>query len=157
MLYNIVGSRLSTRGSSVKVRCFQGATLDDMLDFVEPIARMKPLHLILHVGTNDLPSSEVIDIPIKLNNLLKLIHSISPSTKVLYSNIITKTDTNNKFKEKVSEANKAINEYSTNVNITVINNGNIGVEHLTRKGLHLSLIKGNTKFATNLKDAIKDI
>ena len=102
-------------------------------------------------------SSEVIDIPIKFDNLLKLIHSISPSTKVLYSNIITRTDTDNRFKQKVSEANKAINEYSKNVNITVINNDNIGVEHLARKGLHLSLIKGNAKCATNLKDAIKDI
>ena len=141
----------------MKVRCFPEATLDDMLNFVKPIARMNPSHLILHVGTNDLPSSEVIDIPIKLDNLLKLIHSISPSTKVLYSNIITRTDTNNKFKQKVSEANKAINEYSTNTNITVINNDNIGVERLARKGLHLPLIKGNAKFATNLKDAIKDI
>ena len=110
-----------------------------MLDFVKPIARMKPSHLILHVGTNDLPSSEVTDIPIKLNNLSKLIRSISPSTKVLYSNIITRTNTNDKFKQKVSEANKAINEYSKNVNITVINNDNIGVEHLARTGLHFNI------------------
>ena len=95
-----------------------------------------------------MPSSEVIDVPIKLDNLLKLIYSISPSTKVLYSNIITRTDTDNKFKQKVSEANKAINEYSKNVNITVIKNDNVGVEHLARKG---------AKFTTNLKDAIKDI
>ena len=51
MLYNIDGSRLSTRRSSVKVRYFLGANLDNMLDFVKPIARMKPPHLILHVGT----------------------------------------------------------------------------------------------------------
>ena len=139
MLYNIDGSHLSTCRSSVKVRCFPGSTLDDMLDFVKPIARMKPSHLILHVGTNDLPSSEVTDIPIKLDNLSKLIRSISPSTKVLYSNIITRTDTNDKFKQKVSEANKAINEYSKNVNITVINNDNIGVEHLARTGLHFNI------------------
>ena len=108
--------------------------MDDMSDFVKPTARMKLSHLILYVGTNHLPSSEVTDIPIKLDNLLKQIHSISPSTKILYSNIITRTDTDNKFKQKVSEANKAINEYSKNVNITVINKDYIGVEHSARKG-----------------------
>ena len=48
LLYNIDEHRLGTKNSTVKVRCFPGASLEDMIDFVKPITRKKATHLINH-------------------------------------------------------------------------------------------------------------
>ena len=45
--YNIDEHRLRTKSSTVRVRCFPGASLEDMIDFVKPIARKKPTHFII--------------------------------------------------------------------------------------------------------------
>ena len=43
---------ISTNFKSVKVRCFSGATIDDIYVNLIPLLRKKPAVLILHVGTN---------------------------------------------------------------------------------------------------------
>ena len=43
------------------------------------------------------------------------------------------------------------------LNVEVIDNSNIKSEHLAKKGLHLSLGKGNAKLAKNLKQVIKNV
>ena len=63
LLYNINEYRLSTKNSTVRVRCFSGVSLEDMIDFVKLIARKKPTHLIIHCGTNNLPSTELSKFP----------------------------------------------------------------------------------------------
>ena len=44
--------------SYVKVRNFPGSTVRDMYDYVKPLLRKRPPHLILHVGTNDPVNSD---------------------------------------------------------------------------------------------------
>ena len=54
MLKHINGRNVSD-SMNVKVRSHPGATTEDLVDYVKPIARKKPKMLIIHTGTNDLP------------------------------------------------------------------------------------------------------
>lgn len=47
-----------SKNHRVKVNAFPGATIEDMADYIKPILRKKPEELVLHVGTNDLTTSE---------------------------------------------------------------------------------------------------
>ena len=41
---------------NVKVRSHPGASTEDLIDYVKPIASKKPKMLVIHTGTNDLPN-----------------------------------------------------------------------------------------------------
>lgn len=47
-----------SKNHRVKVNAFPGTTIEDMADYIKPILRKKPEELVLHVGTNDLTTSE---------------------------------------------------------------------------------------------------
>ena len=66
-------------------------------------------------------------------------------------------DNNGKYIDKVVKVNKLIMDVSEKLNVEVIDNSNIKLEHLAKKGSHLSLGKGNAKSATNLKQVIKNV
>ena len=51
MITGINEKRISTNFKSVKVRCFSGATIDDMYFNLIPLLRKRPTALVLHVGT----------------------------------------------------------------------------------------------------------
>ena len=51
MINGINEKRISTNFKSVKVRCFSGATIDDMYFNLIPLLRKKPAALVLHEGT----------------------------------------------------------------------------------------------------------
>ena len=62
---------LLSRKRKVKVKCFPGATVDDMYDNMKPILRRNPEYLIIHVGTNDavnLLPNEILDRVLALKN-----------------------------------------------------------------------------------------
>ena len=49
-----VRSRLSgAKPSSVQVRIFRGATIDDMKDFLKLYLKLSPTNIVLHVATNN--------------------------------------------------------------------------------------------------------
>ena len=54
MINGINEKRISTDFKSVKVRCFRGATIDDMSFNLIPLLGKKPAPLDLHVETNHL-------------------------------------------------------------------------------------------------------
>ena len=85
------------------------------------------------------------------------VNSISQDTIVMFSGIITCVDNNGKYIDKVVTVNKLIMDVLENLNVKVIDNSNIKSEHLAKKGLHLSLGKGNAKLATILKQVIKNV
>ena len=66
-------------------------------------------------------------------------------------------DNNGKYIDKVVKVNKLIMDVLEKLSIEVIDNSNIKLEHLAKKGSHLSLGKGNAKLATNLKQVIKNV
>ena len=59
--------------------------MEDMSDYLMPSLRRKPSEIILHVGTNNLKSSE----PIEIVNLgFKKIQNHCPDIKVIISSLI---------------------------------------------------------------------
>ena len=43
-----------SRNSSIKVRCFPGAKVEDMADYTKPLLKSQPTTIIVHAGTNSL-------------------------------------------------------------------------------------------------------
>ena len=60
--------RLS-KNNTAKVRCFPGATINNMFYYTKPLLEKKPDYIILHVSTNDAitKTSDII-----LNELMEL-------------------------------------------------------------------------------------
>ena len=50
---NNLDERRLARNSRVKVRCFPGAQINDMYNYLEPLLQKQPDYVILHVSTND--------------------------------------------------------------------------------------------------------
>ena len=88
---------------------------------------------------------------------MSLVSSTSQDTIVMFSGIITRVDNNGNYIDKVVKVNKLIMDVLEKLNVKVIDNSNINSEHLAKKGLHLSLGKGNAKLAANLKQVIKNV
>ena len=74
MINGINEKRISTNFKSVKVRCFSGATIDDMYFNLIPLLRKKPATLVLHMGTNNSSnetSFQIYDKMLNWSTLLK--------------------------------------------------------------------------------------
>ena len=54
MLNYIDGQKLSNRTRATKVHSFPGATSDDLLYYIRPLAYRNPDSIIVHAGTDDL-------------------------------------------------------------------------------------------------------
>ena len=55
IMNSIDEKRLNRSDVNVKVRSFSGSTIADMYDYIKPLLRKQPTHLLLHVGSNDAP------------------------------------------------------------------------------------------------------
>ena len=73
MINGINEKHIFTNFKSVKVRCFSGATIDDMYFDLIPLSRKKPAALVLHVGTNNLSNETSFQIYDKLLNVVHFI------------------------------------------------------------------------------------
>ena len=82
--------------SNVKVRNFPGSTVKDMHDYVKPLLRKKPSHVILHVGTNDAVNSDSNAIVNQLINLKEYIENELPNSTVTLSLPMMRADDANK-------------------------------------------------------------
>lgn len=133
ILNNIDESKLSKKNKIVKVRPFSGSSIIDMYSYIVPLIQKRPSSIILHVGTNDAreKSADVL-----LDELLELKLFISkqlPDTKIIISQPTIRND-NFKAKETIRNLIDKINL----LDIPTIDNRNIGLEQLGRKGLHLN-------------------
>ena len=84
ILNNVEESSLRKK-FNVKVRSFPGADVRDMYDYIAPLLRKEPKHVILHIGSNDAPYMNTDEI---LDDILKLkahIESTLPNAKVYLS------------------------------------------------------------------------
>ena len=52
-IMNDIDEKRLSRNWNVKVRCFSGATVDHMKDYLKPLLKKEPDNIILHVGTNN--------------------------------------------------------------------------------------------------------
>ena len=151
MLNGIEENRISNEKFDVDIKYYSGAKVCDIIDKTNDIVKKKPDCLILHVGTNNAPnnsSNEIID------ELLSLKHGLekqSPSTKIIISTPITRTD-NGKAALTVRNVNKHLNQLV----LEIVDNKNITNKDLGKKGLHLSKT-GKIKFAKNIKSKLLEM
>lgn len=147
---NIEEHRLSNK-LNVKVRCFSGATVDDMFDYILPLLRKKPDHIILHVGTNNATSSTPEEIMVKIENLVMYIKQFLPAVNITISSPTIRAD-NGKANLTVINLTSLIR----NSSLDMLDNSNIHCEHLGKKGLHLNG-QGTGRLAINTINLIRKL
>ena len=69
-----VNGREVSKDDSVKIRCYAGATIDDIIDHLKPTTRKKPDMIVIHTGTNDIQN--------KFNTLQKVRKVITAIKKI---------------------------------------------------------------------------
>ena len=126
----------------VKVRAFPGASIEDMYNYLAPLLRKKPTHIILHIGSNDSPdkTSNVI-----MKGILKLrthIESVLPQTKVYLSCPVLRLD----HAKAGLTLYQLVRKMKSLENVIV--NDNIDGSCLGKAGLHLNP-KGSGRLAMN--------
>ena len=144
MIGGIRESRL-TKERCVKVRTHPGATVQDMGHHLTALLRKKPSYLLIHVGTNDAPDEEkrAEDIFNDIINLKSYAESLVPGIKVTISCPTIRKD-ENAAKVKVIHLRTLLRT----AGIDIVLNGNVGVDLLGLKGLHLNQ-HGTRRLAKN--------
>ena len=146
-LFNQIDEKRLNKEYNVKVRAFNGASINDMYWYLHPLLERKPDLILLHVGTNDINVSTSDGI---IDNLLELklhIENILPDSTVILSQPIIRTDTpiirtdtpiirtdTPRATRIIIDVIKKFNE----LNIIKMDNSNIERINLGRKGLHLN-------------------
>ena len=92
MLNYIEGQKLSNRTRATKVHSFPGATSEDMLDFIRPLAYRNPDSIIVHAGTNDLTELTTKEILENYLDIMATIKEINPEIKIVFSSVIQRHD-----------------------------------------------------------------
>ena len=128
ILNGFVEEKLCGKGCLVKVICFPGSTVDDLSHHIIPITRKKPTNMIIHVGTNDAPSSTSREIQNNLLKLKALVYEKLLQCKVWLSTPTLRTDNG----KATLTASQLVN-HLLNLNIDVIDNRNIKSRHLVEK------------------------
>ena len=122
LLYAVDKQRLSNK-YNVKVRCFPGATISDMFDYLKP--KNNPETVIIHIGTNDSTKSSSRELLDKMFELKSFISSNLPTSKVIFSSPVLRTN-NGKAMLTLKHLNKLMQE----LKINIIDNDNIKEQHL---------------------------
>ena len=142
---------LSNKKHQVKVRCCRGTTVEDMFDYVKPILKRKPDYVVLHVGTNNAEDMTSRNILGKLLQLKTAVLDSDKNCKVILSQPMTRVD-DGKAGFTISKLNDLLEE----MDIPIVKNRNITVDHLGSKGLHLNP-HGIARFEMNLKVSIRKL
>ena len=125
--------RISTNFKSVKVRCFSGATIDDMYFNLIPLLRKRPTTFVLHMGTNNSSNETSFQIYDKLLNLVHFVQENDPNCHVVLSSPIDRLDDG-----KAALTIKSLNSLLLKSSLDIIDNSNIGHSFLGMHGLHLN-------------------
>ena len=144
MINQLDEKRLGKSKYNIKLRCFPGASINDMYFYLYPLLQKDPEIIILHVGSNDCTLS-TSDVAISnLKRLIQYIEETVPGIKVIISQPILRHDialariTASRLVERINKEN-----------LFILNNSNIVRKHVGRKGLHLNQY-GTARLAMNL-------
>ena len=138
---------------NINVQTFSGANVADMRYFVRPAISRSPDYLLLHVGTNDLKRQTPQQIAGSISTLCQEIAKDSPNTKVVLSEVITRSD-DSSLNPKIKELNYKLPQVCQNNNWGLLNHNNITADYLNPYGLHLNE-QGTAKLAKNIIEYFK--
>ena len=108
------------------------------------------------MGTNDIHHRPVADISKSIKRLMEQITESLPDCHIVISEIIKRKmkngDENQAIAKKIAEYNKSLKS----MNVDILQQQNILVEHLGMRGLHLN-VEGNFQLTKNLNEKIRCI
>ena len=138
------------RNEKLYIKAFNGANIEDMVDYARPTMRRDPDLIVLHAGTNDLRSQSsaknIADDIMRLGLQMK-----SDQNDVMISSILYRADSLN---DKGMQVNQILKAECARYNMVFIENSNISRNHLNGSGLHLNF-KGTVTLANNFLRFIK--
>ena len=132
MINGIKEKRIFTNIKSVKVRCFRGATIDDMHFNLITLLRKKTATFVLHVGTNNSSNGTSFQVYDKLLNLVRFIKENNPDCHVVLPSPIRTLDDG-----KAALTIKKVNSLLSEISLHIIENCDIGHSFLSMHELHL--------------------
>ena len=139
IIQHVHGWELSNENCNVAGKSFCGSKIEDMQDYLKPLIRRKPDEIILHIGTNNIrdSTSDPQTLADGIVNLADLINSSSPSTQISISGLVTRRD-NSTFVSKINNTNKRLKAICVSKKWSFIDNSNVNLSCLNRRGLHLN-------------------
>ena len=151
MVRKVFGDKLSNslnNNHHVVVRSFGVAKTQCMEDYIKPTIKLSPNQIIIHCGTNNLPSNE--EPKTIADNIINLAKKAKANVhKVAVSGIIPRRDRHN---QKAKQVNDILKEPCVDKNIPFISHNGINPRlHLNGCGLHLN-DKGSSCLANNFRN-----
>jgi lysophospholipase L1-like esterase len=128
----------------------RGAKISAIKHHIKPCLDKKPTHVILHVGTNDLPEKHPSKIVDGIAEICDIIQTESPSTEIVISEVILRTD-GAEYKQKIGETNTLLASFCESRNLYIIKYNNIGEPHINPYGVHFNRA-GTSVLARNILD-----
>ena len=147
MLNGLDESRLR----NCKVRVYPGSSIEDMHYNIIPLLRKRPSTVILHIGTNNTTRDNSHQIIEKLANLKQLIISQIPDVRLIISSLIRRYDD-----DKAQLTSEVTNTMLHSVSDDIINNDNININHLGKRGHHMTPY-GTGRLAMNIIKVLKSL
>lgn len=145
LIKNIDSQKLTKK--TVDKRMYPGKTSDQICREVESIhIDAEPSHVIVHSGTNNLPSDSVESCVSKTENLALKIRNKFQTSKIGISSLTHREDIS--VSTKLSEVNEKLKEMSSRNGFHFIDNSHIDGSCLNGSKLHLNA-KGSAYLATS--------
>ena len=113
---------------------FSGATVHDMKSHIIPTIEKSPDQICLHIGTNDLRSSEPNMVADAIVDLAREIES-SCDAEIVLSEVTTRNDAHC---DGVKTINRRLRQFCRQNGWKVISHANITLNGLNKGGLHLN-------------------
>ena len=135
----------------VYVKSFSGAKVMCMEDYVQPTLREMPIHIIHHVGTNNVSSKR--DPDQIAENIVNLVIKHKRNCDVSISGITARND---QYERKAIDVNRRLKEKRREKNLQFLNHGNIiPARHLNASRLYLNK-RGTQVLSNEFTEAISD-
>jgi hypothetical protein len=126
---------------------FPGKTAEEVKPEINTIpSETAPSHVIIHAGTNNLPTNSVRETVKHIEELANCVKQRFPSSQIGLSSITIRNDID--LSTKVMDVNKKIEEFCNNMGFEFIDNQNIDNSCLNGSNLHLNS-KGSAYLAVN--------
>lgn len=149
MLNQMDEERLSNAHVKVKVQSHGGCTVDCMYSHLSKVIKCEPDYILLHIGSNDCGTKTSDEILQQYKRLVTYIEKRLPHVKVITSLPIVRCDNT-----RATCIQKNLKCKLQRAFLPCLDNSNVGLSHLGKKGLHLNN-HGNKIMAKNIISLIK--